>query len=100
MFLDITPGTPEVYREDLLKKMFLSGYDVEGNILFGTDSNAENYNSNWAKKWLDIDGNLMDQFGIKDSVRENLYCNNLMYFLGKKNRDKVYKLPTPDNPSI
>ncbi len=100
MFLDITPGTPEVYREELLKKMFLSGYDVKGNILFGTDSNAENYNSEWAKKWLDIDGRLMDILGVDNSAREKIYFDNLMYFLGKSKKKRTYTLPTPDNPSI
>lgn len=28
MFLDLTPGTPEIYRRDLLTKLFTIGYDV------------------------------------------------------------------------
>lgn len=103
MFLDLTPGTPEIYREDLIKKLFLSGYDTERNILFGTDCSAEDYKSELAKKWLRIDGELMDKFGVSDSARKNIYHNNLMYFLGKfqgEKPKKVFKIPTPDNPSI
>lgn len=97
MFLDVTPGTPEIYREELYKKIFFSGYDTDKNVFFGTDCSAENYNSRWAKKWLKIDGEIMDKFGIGEDVKENIYNKNLMYFLGKIERDSIHKLPTPDN---
>ncbi len=97
MFLDLTPGTPEIYREDLIKKVFLTGYDIEENILFGTDCNAEDYNSDWAKKWIKIDGKLMRKYKVKRSLKENLYYNNLMYFLGKTKREKKYNIPTSDD---
>ncbi len=84
MYLDLTPGTPEIYREDLLKKLFFTGYDATKNILFGTDCCAENYDGAWARKWIDVDGEIMDKFGIGDDVRENIYHNNIMRFLGKK----------------
>ena len=41
MFIDITPGTPEIYRRDLLTKLFTVGYDVENNIVFGVDCNYD-----------------------------------------------------------
>ncbi|HML46043.1 MAG TPA: hypothetical protein PKE04_04760, partial [Clostridia bacterium] len=31
MFFDLTPGTPPIYRKDLLYKLFNVGYDVEDN---------------------------------------------------------------------
>ena len=83
MFLDLTPGTPFIYREDLMKKLFLTGYDIEKNILFGTDCNAENYSASWTKKWLELDGDIMDKLSVSDDVRENIYHKNLMRFLGK-----------------
>ena len=92
MFLDLTPGTPVVYREDLFKKLFLTGYNIEGNIMFGTDCTAEDYSSDMAKKWLRIDGELMDKFEVTESDRENIYHNNLMYFLGKTKREKIAKV--------
>lgn len=82
MFLDLTPGTPQIYREELLTKIFTIGYDVGKNILFGTDGAAENYRSESAQKWLDTDRKIMDKLGISKVVRENLYYNNLMRFLG------------------
>jgi len=97
MFLDLTPGTPLIYREDLLNKLFLTGYDVSGNLMFGTDCNGENYQSEWAEKWLKVDKEIMDKIGVEQNVRENIYFNNVMYFLGKEKREKNYRVPTPDN---
>lgn len=83
MFFDMTPGTPEIYRRELLEKLFTIGYDVEHNIMFGCDCSAHNYNSKWVSGWLETDKRIMDDLGVCKRVRENLYYNNLMRFLGK-----------------
>lgn len=97
MFFDMTPGTPVTYRKNLLEKLFLSGYDVGHNILFGTDCTANFYNSDWAKKWLKIDGQLMDEMGISKEVRKHLYHDNLLRFLGKTKDTVTVIPPVPDN---
>lgn len=83
MFLDITPGTPQIYREELLTKLFTVGYNVGSNIIFGTDCNAEAYNSEWASAWLGTDRKIFDKLGVSRQIRENIYYNNVMRFLGK-----------------
>ncbi|MBQ8696781.1 MAG: amidohydrolase family protein [Clostridia bacterium] len=97
MYLDITPGTPEIYREELLTKLFTIGYDVGGHLLFGTDCFVENYNSDWAKKWLDTDRRIMDKLGVSKACREGLYHNNLMNFLGISKSESEIKAPNFDN---
>ena len=83
MFFDLTPGTPEIYREDLLTKLYTIGYDVSDNIMFGTDSYADVYNTAWPTKWLGIDGKIMDKLGISKENRGKMYYKNLLRFLGK-----------------
>ena len=97
MFFDMTPGTPVPYRKDLIEKLFLSGYDVEHNILFGTDATANHYNSDWATKWLGIDGKIMDKMGVSKKVRKHLYHDNLLRFLGKSKEIFTVVPPVPDN---
>lgn len=97
MFFDMTPGTPENYRNGLLEKLFTTGYDVGENILFGTDATAHRYASDWGSKWLRIDGDLMDQMGVSQAVRQQLYHDNLLRFLGKKDRNAPLKSPLPDD---
>ncbi len=81
MFFDITPGTPPIYRKDLLTKLFTIGYDVENNIMFGTDSIADDYNPDWVKGWLERDNAIYDELGVTDAVREKIYEKNFMRFL-------------------
>lgn len=85
MFLDITPGTPQIYREELLTKLFTIGYNVGSNIIFGTDCNADDYSANWAAEWLETDRKILDKLGVSRKVREDMYHNNVMRFLGKTN---------------
>ena len=40
MFIDLTPGTPVPYREEALRKLFTTGYDIKGNLIFGSDCDA------------------------------------------------------------
>ena len=91
MFLDLTPGTPEIYREDLIKKLFTIGYDFGDNILFGTDCSGEDYSNSWTEKWLKLDNELMDKFSVGKNVRKKLYEDNLMRFLGKTVDNVIHK---------
>ncbi len=96
MFFDITPGTPEIYRKELLYKLFSIGYDVSDNIMFGCDSLAHDYKSGWASGWLKTDGSIMDELGINEEQRKKIYQDNLMRFLGKTTLCRKKNLPTSD----
>ncbi len=97
MFFDITPGTPKIYREELLTKLYTVGYDVGDNVMFGTDAQVHNYNSQWAFKWISIDGEIMDKIGVSRKNRELLYSENLMRFLGKSENTKKHSSPETDD---
>ena len=97
MFFDITPGTPENYREELLSKLYLIGYNVGDNILFGLDSRASEYRSEWATNWLNIDGKILDKLGVSARNREKLYSDNLMRFLGISTETATKEAPATDN---
>ena len=97
MFLDITPGTPEIYRRELLSKLYTLGYDVGDNLLFGTDGIADNYKAKWTKFWLDTDRKILDELGVSLENREKLYSKNLMRFLGITNEVHTSNIPTIDD---
>ena len=82
MFFDLTAGTPEIYRRELLTKLFTVGYDVPDNILFGTDCDGEQYNAKWSKKWIDIDNEIYNSLNVPQSIVEKIYHHNLilLYF--------------------
>ena len=82
MYLDLTPGTPPIYRRELLTKLYTVGYDVENNIVFGTD-NSTDYHADYTQEWLRRDQEIFDELGLTQKQREKIYEKNLMRFLGK-----------------
>ena len=100
MFVDLTPGTPEIYREELFKKLFTVGYDVPNNIMYGTDCRTDNYRAEWTKKWLEIDTALFDKFNIPPKMRQKIFRDNFMRFLGRS-KDTVKRfVPLPDSQTV
>lgn len=80
MFFDITPGTPKIYRKELLTKLYHVGYDMEDNILFGSDSISTEYHPEWVRGWLEIDKGIFDEIGVTQQQRQKLYETNLKNF--------------------
>ncbi len=97
MFFDITPGTPPIYRKDLLTKLFTIGYDVPDNIMFGTDSSADRYNPDWINKWLKIDDEIFTELGVPQEICQKVYEENLRRFLGLTPKNFTHLSPVPDN---
>ena len=91
MYFDLTPGTPVPYRRDLLTKLLLSGYDIEHNILWGSDCFAEKYNPAWAKKWLTLDNIIMDELNVPESTRELIFHRNFERFFGLSGEVHVHR---------
>ncbi len=87
MFLDVTPGTPEIYRRDLLSKLY-GIYDVSRSVMFGTDSSVADYSSEYASGLIRSDGKILDELGVGEYQRAGLYRDSLMRFLGKDSGKK------------
>jgi predicted TIM-barrel fold metal-dependent hydrolase len=82
MFIDTTPGTPRIYRREVLGKIYSIGYDIEDNVIFGTDCNNR-YSSEYAKQILAMDKDALDNAGVTPAQREKYYSKNLFRFLGR-----------------
>lgn len=83
MFIDISPGTPEPYREDVFKKL-LTCYDMRYNLMFGTDSNTGGYHIDKSLKLQTIDNELYEKYIQEDveDYKDHVYGKNLLRFLG------------------
>lgn len=92
MFLDISPGTPPLYRHEVLKKLYCIGYDVENNVMFGTDSNVNDYNLKWLKDWLQRDQAIFKEIQLSQETKDHLYSKNLLRFVGLSDEKPVKKL--------
>jgi len=80
MFIDTTPGTPHIYRRDVFNKIWNIGYDIENNVIFGTDCNSK-YDSGYAKEIFEMDKDALDNAGVSAEKREKYYGKNFMRFL-------------------
>jgi predicted TIM-barrel fold metal-dependent hydrolase len=81
MFIDTTPGTPPIYREEALTKLFTVGYPVAGNVIFGSDSMANDYGSEWTAEWLGRDRKVYDKLGLDKEVVDKIHGRNLLRFI-------------------
>jgi predicted TIM-barrel fold metal-dependent hydrolase len=84
MFIDVTPGTPRIYREELYRKIFGIGYDIDRNLLFGTDGDAANYSVAWAREWANRDEMLIRTLlspEQSDETKTALFGGNLLRFI-------------------
>lgn len=97
MFFDLTPGTPEIYRRELLFKLLHAGYDVPHNIMFGTDSIAEQYKRGWVRKWVETDSALYDDFGAPERLKELIFRENAMRFFGRIPKNFTHISPVCDD---
>jgi len=100
MFFDTTRGTPEIYRRELLTKLYFAGYDTGDNVFFGTDASALDYSSSWSSSCAENDRRLLDALGVSKRCQENYFRGNLLRFLGKTDAVHQQAVPTPDNASV
>jgi predicted TIM-barrel fold metal-dependent hydrolase len=82
MYVDLTPGTPPIYRREALTKLFTVGYDVGQNAIFGSDCYTAGYNSPWTREWVQRDNGIYDELGLEPAVRQAVFGENLKRFLG------------------
>ena len=80
MFIDTTPGTPRIYRREVFGKIFGIGYDIEDNLIFGTDCSSS-YSPDYAKEIIAMDNDALGNAGAGPEQREKYYGKNILRFL-------------------
>ncbi len=61
MYVDITPGTPGIYRREALRKLYLTGYNVRPRTFWGTDRIVNDYNPDLARRMIARDVAIVDE---------------------------------------
>ena len=82
MFIDIAPGTPPIYRREVLTKLFTVGYDTSRNVIFGSDGNTADYNTAWVREWLERDNAIYRELGLSEEALSGIHGENLKCFVG------------------
>jgi hypothetical protein len=65
--------------------------------MFGTDCTSNSYSSDWAENWIKIDNQYYDEFGVGQRIRELIYGENYLRFLGVISKDFTHVGPVPYN---
>ncbi|MEM2028618.1 MAG: amidohydrolase family protein [Candidatus Bathyarchaeia archaeon] len=82
MFIDITPGTPLIYRKETFQKLII--YGAEDHMLFGTDCIAGDMSG--GKQHVERDTTILKQLiGFSDETVSKIMGKNALKFLGITN---------------
>lgn len=82
MYIDLTPGTPPIYRKEVLYKLLKVGYKgIEKRMIFGSDNTTENYDEKWIDEWKCRDKAIYDELEIGEDIQNDIFCNNFFDFI-------------------
>jgi predicted TIM-barrel fold metal-dependent hydrolase len=81
MYIDLTPGTPFIYRAEVMSKLLTVGYEgIEKRMLFGTDLFTDELDYAAAKKMIDHDISIYDSLDIDKKIIADVFCGNIEDF--------------------
>ena len=83
MFIDTTPGTPKIYREEMLMKLYNVGYDIENNVMLGID-NRYDYNVEYCRQICSGDEFLLSKLCVTEEQRNKYFWKNYYRFIGRE----------------
>lgn len=81
LFIDTTPGTPRLYRQEALTRLFRTGYKVGRNVFFGVDNGANDYDVERAAEWIRHDRGILSELGLSSDEQESVFSRNLERFI-------------------
>lgn len=81
LYIDLTPGTPPSFREEVFRKLFGTGYPLD-RIMFGTDNCIDDYNTEAAKRWCRLDMSIYEKMGLESEVIDSVYGGAFLRFIG------------------
>lgn len=82
MYIDLTPGTPKIYREDAIRKLLTVGYSMMSKrIYWGSDGNL-NYKVEKYKERIDSDRKILHDL-VTVSEQKSIMDKNIRTFIGE-----------------
>ncbi len=81
MYVDLTPGTPAVYRREALERLLCSGYDIERNLIWGTDNRTAPYRAEYAREVRARDEALIAELTGSGELMDSILDSNFKEFI-------------------
>lgn len=80
LYIDLTPGTPDIYRRDALRKLLTVGYDdMESRMLFGSDGFTDGQLPEIGQM-VRSDKAIYDELNVPEDVQQGFFYRNAMTF--------------------
>ena len=91
-YADLTPGTPGIYRRDVLKKLFLCGIPgIRKRVLWGSDSNALDYSVEPVKQLIRMDKAILEEIASEASgCGAEGSSDDILMLLTKENMESFF----------
>jgi predicted TIM-barrel fold metal-dependent hydrolase len=82
MFIDVTPGTPPIYREEALRRLFTIGDIAPHHVIFGCDSSVNRYDPRLVRTWMRRDRAVYRRLKLSRAALDNVFGASLRRLLG------------------
>ncbi len=80
LYLNTAPGTPAMYREEVLTKVFRIGFGAEDHVVFAS-STSSRYEAEHVSELASRDCAILDKLGIDAKTREKYFGENFLKFV-------------------
>ncbi len=90
MFIDTTPGTPFIYREEVFEKIYMIDYNLKERVIFGTDNNVNSFDIDNAVRWVEWD------YATIKKIRESA-DNRIPLPHNLPSTDEIFRKATQEN---
>lgn len=99
MYIDCSPGTPEIDREDIFRRFGLLGYDLSDRLIWGVDSSVHQYSVDYAKWIYKWDQNMFAKLQKDWGDWEGFRCEGSFMSAQNQKRDfnRVFQNATKKN---
>ena len=94
MYYDLSPGTPDAYREDLFTKLY-DFSPIGAKCMFGSDQWVEKYDPERTRRLLEMDNRILDKLGISLEKRNKMFYQNFLTFMGREDLIKEEDIIPP-----
>ena len=98
MYFDITPGTPPIFRKEALRWIYMSGLRVKHRVLWGTDCEANDYQTDYALYWGNLDKEILEEITADPNIyrvpgQEAYDYSDIWELATEKNFDTFFSKP-------
>lgn len=85
LYIDMTPGTPDCYRREVINRIFDCDYDhIAERLMYGTDNFTGEYEPDYSKHIMENDRKILTERSVGTEIQNGIFGENALEFWGIK----------------